>query len=97
MRGATSCRPSASTDPRLRCHRALSFSQARLSRQKIAAGLIQPYAGEFPDTETARVFFWGVLQLVHRRSEATPFFERLWAKRSDAVLRTAMPGHDESL
>src|SRR5258705_13084924 len=23
-------------------------------------------------------------------SEATPFFERLWAERSDAVLRTAM-------
>jgi hypothetical protein len=31
----------------------------------------------------------------HGRAEATPFFERLWASGSDAVLRTAMPGHDD--
>jgi hypothetical protein len=32
------------------------LSQAGFSRQEVAAGLIQPYAGEFPDAETARVF-----------------------------------------
>ena len=32
----------------------------------------------------------------HRRAEATPSFGRLWASASDAVLQTAMPGHDDT-